>query len=63
MTLSIGLCDDIGLGSPAAMLDAANRQLYRAKEGGRDRVEPAPAVDAEAKTGPLGETARAGLMA
>jgi len=54
VTLSIGLCDDTGLGSPAAMLDAADRQLYRAKEGGRDRVEPAPAADATIKAGPLG---------
>lgn len=50
VTLSIGLCADTSLGSPAAMLDAADRQLYRAKEGGRDRVEPAapPTPEADA---------------
>jgi len=39
--MSIGLCDDLELGSLEAMLQAADRLLYQAKDLGRNRVEPA----------------------
>lgn len=38
VTLSLGLDSDIGRVSVDAMLDAADRNLYRAKESGRNRV-------------------------
>jgi diguanylate cyclase (GGDEF)-like protein len=41
VTMSIGLCDDLGLGSLEAMFQAADRLLYQAKDLGRNRVEPA----------------------
>ncbi|MBR0565093.1 diguanylate cyclase [Azoarcus sp. L1K30] len=40
VTLSIGLCDNLALGSLSAMLSEADDQLYRAKDNGRNRVEP-----------------------
>lgn len=40
VTLSIGLSDNLSLGSHSAMLSDADKQLYRAKERGRNRVEP-----------------------
>lgn len=41
VSVSIGLCDDRGLGSVDAMLQVADRHLYQAKGAGRNRVEPA----------------------
>ena len=41
VTISIGLCDDLELGTIEAMLQEADRHLYQAKTAGRNRVEPA----------------------
>lgn len=38
VTLSLGLCDWLALGGPEPMIGAADAQLYRAKEEGRNRV-------------------------
>ena len=38
VTISMGLSADVGLGSFEQMLAAADKQLYQAKESGRDRV-------------------------
>ncbi len=43
VTISIGLCDDLALGSLEAMLQTADHLLYQAKGLGRNRVEPAVA--------------------
>lgn len=40
VTISIGLCDDLNLGSVEAILQVADKNLYLAKEHGRNRVEP-----------------------
>lgn len=40
VTLSIGLCDNLALGSFYAMLSDADKQLYCAKDNGRNRIEP-----------------------
>lgn len=47
VTLSIGLASTRGAGTAASLLDAADEQLYRAKESGRDRLafaDPLPAL-------------------
>lgn len=44
VTLSIGLSDNLALGSLSAMLSDADKQLYCAKEKGRNRVEPGALV-------------------
>lgn len=41
VTISIGLSDRIELGSFDAVLEDADTQLYKAKENGRNRIEPA----------------------
>ena len=38
VTISMGLSADVGLGSFEKVLEAADRELYRAKKAGRDRV-------------------------
>jgi diguanylate cyclase (GGDEF)-like protein len=38
VTISMGLSADVGLGSFEQVLEAADRELYRAKDAGRDRV-------------------------
>jgi diguanylate cyclase (GGDEF)-like protein len=38
VTMSLGLCDRVSLGGPEPMLGAADVQLYRSKEEGRNRV-------------------------
>lgn len=38
VTMSLGLCDRVSLGGPEQMLGAADVQLYRSKEEGRNRV-------------------------
>jgi diguanylate cyclase (GGDEF)-like protein len=38
VTMSLGLCDWLVLGGPEPMIGAADGQLYRAKEEGRNRV-------------------------
>jgi diguanylate cyclase (GGDEF)-like protein len=38
VTMSMGLCDDAGLGSFEKMLAAADANLYHAKENGRNRI-------------------------
>jgi two-component system cell cycle response regulator len=40
VTISIGLCDELKLGTIDAMLHEADRYLYQAKASGRNRVEP-----------------------
>ena len=40
VTVSIGLCDSIQLGSLEDMIDMADEQLYVAKDKGRNRIEP-----------------------
>lgn len=40
ITISIGLCDDTSLGTVNAMLQEADKNLYLAKEQGRNRVVP-----------------------
>jgi two-component system cell cycle response regulator len=41
VTVSMGLCDDIALGSLEKMLHKADERLYEAKKQGRNRVMPA----------------------
>ncbi|MEJ2657249.1 MAG: GGDEF domain-containing protein [Desulfobacterales bacterium] len=41
VTISIGLCDDLELGTVDAMLQEADKHLYQAKASGRNQVEPA----------------------
>jgi len=38
VTMSMGLCGDLSIGSAEAMLSAADQCLYMAKEQGRNRV-------------------------
>jgi len=38
VTMSFGVSAEMSVGSPQAMLDGADTQLYRAKEGGRNQV-------------------------
>jgi diguanylate cyclase (GGDEF)-like protein len=38
VTMSMGLCDDLGLGSLEKMVAYADTKLYQAKTGGRNRV-------------------------
>jgi diguanylate cyclase (GGDEF)-like protein len=38
VTMSMGLCDDLGLGSLEKMMAYADTRLYQAKTGGRNRV-------------------------
>jgi diguanylate cyclase (GGDEF)-like protein len=54
VTLSIGVAVDAprARGSPAALLEAADRALYRAKAAGRNRIALAPALDAPAERAP-----------
>lgn len=40
VTVSMGLCGDLQLGSAERLLGEADVQLYRAKHAGRNRVEP-----------------------
>jgi diguanylate cyclase (GGDEF)-like protein len=40
VTLSLGLCDDLTLPSPDRLLQTADRNLYRAKAGGKNLVLP-----------------------
>lgn len=42
VTISIGVSADAGAASLEAMLQEADRRLYQAKQGGRNRVCPAP---------------------
>jgi len=40
VTISMGVCDDLSLGSVEKMLSKADEQLYEAKDRGRNRVMP-----------------------
>jgi len=42
VTISLGVCDELTLGGMEHMLADADRRLYRAKQGGRNRVMPPP---------------------
>jgi diguanylate cyclase (GGDEF)-like protein len=42
VTISIGVCDDLALGSIDAMLKVADQSLYQAKTDGRNRVHSGP---------------------
>ncbi len=48
VTMSFGVSDNAAAGSPAALVRLADRCLYRAKEGGRNRVECTSADPADA---------------
>lgn len=41
VTISMGICGDVSLGSVEKMLNAADEELYRAKSQGRNRIMPA----------------------
>ena len=46
VTASMGVASGVGAGSLDELLRRADAALYRAKDGGRDRVEVAPAAPA-----------------